>query len=97
MGPADAGLQVDRSGAAIINLLRQAAEAAEADCSRAMEAAHQYSMQLRAAEDRAEKLRLQVEQFEQRAIAAENWMHRIKDEIENKFLRQRPADRRQAG
>lgn len=92
----DASRQVDRSGEAIINMLRQAAEAAEAECARAMEAAHQYAMQLRASEDRAEKLRLQVEYLEQRAIAAENWMQRIQGEIEEKFLRQRPAERRMA-
>lgn len=82
----EASLQVDRSGEAIMALLRQAAETAQADCDRAMQAAHQYSMQLRAAEDRAEKLQAQVERLEQQAAQAANWLSRIKGEIEDKFM-----------
>ena len=96
-GKTDAGRQVDRSGEAIIALLHQAAELAQADCDRALQAAHQYSMQLRAAEDRAEKLQAQVQRLEQQAVVAEDWMRRIQGEIESRFLQPRPAaERRQS-
>ena len=46
------GDAVDRSGQAIVSLLQQAAETANANCDRAMDLAHKLSMQLRAAEER---------------------------------------------
>ena len=89
--------QIDRSGTAIIALLHQAAEAAQADCDRALQAAHQSAMQLRAAEDRAEKLQARIEQLEQEAARAEEWLRRIKSEIEDKLLRQREEYRYRLG
>ena len=90
----EASQQVDRSGEAILALLRQAAETAQADCDRAMQAAHQYSMQLRASEDRAEKLQAQVERLEQQAALAATWLARIKGEIEDRFLQPPAAETR---
>jgi hypothetical protein len=80
---------VDQSGSAIIGLLHQASDAAKADFEHATQTAHQLAMQLRAAEDRAQKLQEQVKQAEQHALHAENWLLRIHDEIEDKFLRNR--------
>lgn len=85
---------VDQSGSAIIGLLHEAAEATKADFEHATQTAHQLAMQLRAAEDRAQKLQEQVKQAEQQALHAENWLHRIHDEIEDRFLRNRQEHER---
>ena len=83
---------VDQSGSAIIALLQRAAETAQADFERAAQTAHQLAMQLRAAEDRAEKLQEQVKHLEQQQHHAEDWLHRIHDEIADRFLR-KPQER----
>ena len=85
---------VERSGSAIIGLLHQAAESAKADYERAAQTAHQLAMQLRAAEDRAERLQEQVIELERQALHAEDWLHRIHSEIADKFLREPPERRR---
>jgi hypothetical protein len=81
--------QVDKSGQAIIGLLDQAVRTAKEDCDRAFELAHKLSIQLREAEDRANQLQSQVEQLQDRALKAENWMLRIYKEIEDRFLGER--------
>ena len=88
---------VDQSGSAIIALLQQAAAAAQADYEHAAQTAHQLVMQLRAAEDRAEKLQEQVKQMEQHALQAEKWLHRIHGEIEDRFFRNRQERDRPQG
>jgi hypothetical protein len=77
--------EVDRSAGAIIALLQQAADVAREDYERAVATAKQLSMQLRASEDRAQKLQMQVEELETRAIKAENWIARIGDEVSKTF------------
>jgi septation ring formation regulator EzrA len=88
---------VDQSGSAIIALLQQAASAAQSDYEHAAQTAHQLAMQLRAAEDRAEKLQEQVKQMEQHALQAEKWLHRIHGEIEDRFFRNRQERDRMDG
>jgi hypothetical protein len=80
---------VDKSGSAILALLDRAADAAKEDCQRALEMAHQLSLQLRAAEDRIIKLEVKVKQLENDAHKAEDWLTYIQKEIENKFLNQK--------
>ena len=80
---------VDQSGNAILALLQQAADVAKKDCDRALEMAHQLSLQLRAAEDRAIKLEAKVKQLEHDAQKAEDWLTYIHKEIEKKFLNQK--------
>ncbi len=77
--------EVDRSAGAIIALLQQAADVAREDYEHAVATAKQLSLQLRASEDRAQKLQMQVEQLETRAIKAENWIARIGDEVSKTF------------
>src|SRR5262249_39073585 len=50
------GDPVERSGQAIVALLQQAADSANANCDRAMEYAHKLSVQLRANEERIKEL-----------------------------------------
>jgi uncharacterized protein YlxW (UPF0749 family) len=77
---------VDASGGAIISLLQQAADQSKQDCDRAFSMAHELSLQLRAAEDRANTLHAQVKQLEDRAQKAEHWLSHIHAAIEQKFL-----------
>src|SRR5262245_17324573 len=59
VGPAlGEGDPVERSGQAIVALLQQAADTANANCDRAMDYAHKLSVQLRAAEERVKELEL---------------------------------------
>jgi hypothetical protein len=78
--------EIERSGAAIISLLDQAVETSKAEVDRARETARQYSLQLRAAEDRAIKLQARVEQLEEQLLRAEDWFHRIQGTIEESFF-----------
>jgi hypothetical protein len=87
--PRDNSDPVEKSGQAIIALLEEAARAAKLDCDRAFKMAHELSLQLREAEQRAANFQSQFEQLEQRAIKAENWMLRIYKEIEERFLGER--------
>jgi hypothetical protein len=80
---------VDRSGGAILALLQKAADSAKDDCDRALSMAHQLSLQLRAAEDRAAELEAKIKQMEASAHKAEDWMVFIHKEIENKLLSQK--------
>jgi hypothetical protein len=80
------GDPVDRSGHAIVALLQQAAETANANCDRAMDLAHKLSMQLRAAEERVRELELEMRHYHDRAQRAEQWLVRIYDDIEQKFF-----------
>ena len=77
---------VDRSGGAIISLLQQAADFAKEECDRAFSIAHQLSLQLRAEEDRANKLQAKVSQLEDAARKAEDWLAHIYKQIEGKFF-----------
>src|SRR5258705_13144981 len=51
---------VERSGQAVVALLKQASDSANADCGHAREYAHRISIQLRAAEDRIKELEVDL-------------------------------------
>jgi hypothetical protein len=76
----------ERTGAAIIAALQQAANASKADCGRAMDLADRVSAQLRTVEGQMNELRAQIEYFQNRAAHAEMWLKVIQKEIENKFI-----------
>jgi hypothetical protein len=80
------GDPVDRSGHAIVALLQQAAETANANCDRAMDLAHKLSMELRSAEERVRQLELEMRHYQDRAQRAEQWLVRIYEDIEQKFF-----------
>jgi len=76
----------DRTGAAIIAALQQAANASKADCDRAKGLADKLSVQLRTVEDRTNELQAQIQYFQNRAVHAEMWLQVIQKEIEDKFI-----------
>jgi len=87
--------QLDSVGHAILNLLHKAAGAAEANSRQALETAQRLSSQLRAAEDRIAELEAEVQQYRERAEQAENWLHKISAEIEDRLISQPGEKRRQ--
>jgi hypothetical protein len=54
-----------------------------------MSLAHKLSMELRAAEDRTQKMAREVEHWRDRAARAEQWLQTIQQEIEEKLLTRR--------
>jgi hypothetical protein len=80
--------QLDKAGQTILQLLRRAAGVAEENSRHALEMAQKLSYQLRAAEDRIAALEAEVTAYQERTERAEQWLHRVYTEIEDRFLRQ---------
>ena len=71
-----------------MQLIHRAAGVAEENSRHALEMAQKFSHQLRAAEDRIAELEAEIETYRERADRAEQWLHRVYTEIEDRFLRQ---------
>ncbi len=95
-GPRPNADQLDSAGQTILGLLHKAAGVAEANSQRAIELAQKFSHQLRAAEDRIAELEAEVGVYHDRAERAEQWLHKVYTEIEDRFLRQNGGGRRGA-
>jgi hypothetical protein len=80
--------QLDRAGQTILQLLSKAADVADQNSRQAIETAERLSQQLRAAEDRIALLEAEAEAYRQEAERAEEWLHRVYTEIEDRFLKQ---------
>jgi hypothetical protein len=80
--------QLDKAGQTILRLLHKAAGVAEANSKHALDMAQKLSHQLRAAEDRIAELEAEVGTHRERADRAEQWLHKVYTEIEERFLRQ---------
>ena len=85
--------QVDSAGQAILKLLHKAAGTAEANSRHALETAQKLSSQLEAAKDRIAQLESEVGHYQEKAERAEEWLHKISAEIENRLIRE-PVERR---
>jgi hypothetical protein len=86
--PTDSADQLDNAGQTILRLLHKAAGVAEANSQHALEMAQKLSHQLRAAEDRIAELEAEVGIYRDKADRAEQWLHKVYTEIEDRFLRQ---------
>ena len=84
----DGADQLDKAGQTILKLLHRAAGVADENSKHALETAQKLSHQLRAAEVRIAELEAEVTAHRDRAERAEQWLHRVYTEIENRFLRQ---------
>ena len=82
----DAG-QLDQAGQSILRLLDSAAVVAEQNGRRTLNMAQKFAYHLHAAEDRIAELEAQAVTYQQRAERAEQWLHRVYTEIEDRFLR----------
>src|SRR6185437_14763037 len=85
---ANKGDELDSAGQTILGLLHKAAGVAEANSQHALDLAQKLSHQLRAAEDRIAELEAEVGMYQDKADRAEQWLHRVYTEIEDRFLRQ---------
>ena len=84
----DEGDQLDKAGQTLLQLVQNAAGVAEENSRRALSTAQKLSHQLRAAEDRIAELEAELTACQERADRAEQWLHRVYTEIEDRFLRQ---------
>jgi chromosome segregation ATPase len=82
--------QLDRAGETILTLLHRAAGAAEQNSKQALEMAQTLSQQLRDAEQQIAELQAGIRFHEDRADRAEQWLHKIYTEIDDRFVRQGP-------
>ena len=87
--------QLDRAGQTILQLLHKAAGVAEANSKHALDMAQKLSHQLRASEDRIAELEAEVGIYQDKADRAEQWLHKVYTEIEERFMRQ-PEEKRRA-
>jgi hypothetical protein len=81
------GDQLDRAGQSILRLLHKAADAAEENSRHAVDTGQKLSHQLREAQDRVAELEAEVETYRARAEQAEQWLHKVYTEIEDRFFR----------
>ena len=89
----DGADQLDKAGQTILQMLHRAAGVAEENSRHALEMAQRLSHQLRAAEDRIAELEAEVTANRERAERAEQWLHRVYTEIEDRFLQQSDSRR----
>jgi hypothetical protein len=87
--------QLDTAGQTILRLLHKAANAAEANSQQALDVAQKLSRQLREADERIAELEAEVGVHQERAERAEEWLHKIYTEIEERFIR-RPEETRRS-
>ena len=86
--------QLDAAGQTILKLLHKAAGVAEANSKHALEMAQKLSHQLRAAETRIGELEAEVQLYREKSERAEQWLHKIFVEIEERLIRQPEEERR---
>jgi hypothetical protein len=93
-GAAKEADQLDAAGDTILRLLHKGAGVAEANSRYALDMAQKLSHQLRAAEGRIGELEAEIEIYREKADRAEQWLHRVYTEIEERLIR-RPEDKLQ--
>ena len=88
--PTDAD-QLDKAGQTILSLLQKAADVAEKNSRNALDMAQKLSHQLRAAEYRMAELEAEVQLYRDKADRAEQWLHKVYTEIDERFIK-RPRE-----
>jgi len=78
--------ELERSGQAIVTLIRQAAQAAKNRSDHARDVAQKLSAALGLAEKRVSELEAEVSQYRDRATRAEDWLLRVSKEIDEQFF-----------
>jgi hypothetical protein len=79
------GSDLDKAGESLLKLLHKAAGVAEENSQRTLDLAQKLSHQLVAAEQRITDLEAEVERHRDRAQRAEQWLHKVHAEIEERF------------
>jgi ElaB/YqjD/DUF883 family membrane-anchored ribosome-binding protein len=80
--------QLDKAGSSILTLLHKAADVADDNTRHARDMAQKLSHQLRAAQQRISELEAEVASSQDQAERAEQWLHKVYTEIEERFVRQ---------
>ena len=95
---ADNADQLDKAGLTILQLVQRAAGVADENSRHALGTAQKLSDQLRAAKDRVAALEAEVAAYQERAgNGAEQWLHRVYTEIEDRFLQKSDGRRAMSG
>jgi hypothetical protein len=81
--------QLESVGESILRMLEKAAGVAEENTRHALVMAEKLAHQVRAAEDRIAELEEEILARRDQAERAEQWLHKVYTEIEERFLRQR--------
>jgi hypothetical protein len=89
--------QLDKAGQTILQLVAQAAGMADENSRHALGMAQKLSDQLQAAEAHVAELEAELSASRERADRAEQWLHRIYGEIEERFLQQSDSRRPTSG
>jgi hypothetical protein len=84
--------RLDKAGQTILSLLHKAAGVAEENSRHALDMAQKLSHQLRAAENRIAELEADVELYRDKADRAEQWLHKVYTEIDERFIK-RPQEK----
>ena len=84
--------QLDRAGQTILQLLNKAARVAEENNRHTIETAQRLSHQLRAAENRIAELETEASAYQEQAERAEQWLHKVYTEIDDRFLSDKQDD-----
>ena len=87
-------MHLEASGQAILKLLDKAADTAEANSRRCLEAAQQLSNKLEIAKDRIRELEGHLEFYRGKVERAEEWLYKIASEIEERLIRESEERRR---
>ena len=85
--------QLDKAGQTILSLLHKAAGVAEENSRHALDMAQKLSHQLRAAEDRMAELEAEVQLYRDKANRAEQWLHKVYTEIDERFIKRQEKSR----
>jgi threonine aldolase len=88
--------QLDSAGQTILQLLNKAANVAEQNSKHAIDMAQKLAHELRAAQQRISELEAEVVAYQNQAERAEQWLHKVYTEIEDRFLRQETSRARNA-
>jgi hypothetical protein len=90
--------QLDSAGQTILQLLNKAANVAEQNSKHAIDMAQKLAHELRIAQQRISDLEAEVVAYQNQAERAEQWLHKVYSEIEDRFFaaRQKPRPKRHA-
>jgi hypothetical protein len=80
--------QLDMAGQTILQLIHRAAGYAEQNSRQALEMAQKLSTQLQSAEARVAELEAEMHGYREKADRAEQWLHHISSEFQDRFVRQ---------
>ena len=84
----DSADQLDKAGQTILGLLHKAAGLAEANSQHALEMAQKLSISFEQLKLEINELEAEIGIYQEKADRAEQWLHRVYTEIEDRFLRQ---------